>query len=113
MAANHYFFIKIGSESQESFQLLQDCDWDLVIHPNRWVDGPNIPHHVMLSPNDGGSMNCVWTIGQADFANAGEVFKVNVRAVNNRVLNVKWERADYGSKELQTAVSKGQVLQRE
>merc|ERR1719464_1020695 len=107
----HIFFVKIGPDSQESFQLLQDCNWDRVIHPNIPVGHPSTSYSFLMSRNDGNAMSLVWTIGEADYAQPGEIFQVKVLASGERPMSVTWERATGGSA-LEDAVTRGEVYGR-
>uniref|UniRef100_A0A7S0A995 Ketosynthase family 3 (KS3) domain-containing protein n=1 Tax=Pyrodinium bahamense TaxID=73915 RepID=A0A7S0A995_9DINO len=88
-----HFFVEVGPDGHESFQLLQGCSWDVIIHPNVVVEGSGAPHTLMTSYNDGSASNLVWVIGEADGACPGDVFKVQVSAVGARVSQVTWTKA--------------------
>nr|AQS99206.1 type I polyketide synthase [Gambierdiscus excentricus] len=105
----YYFFVQIGPGGQESFQLLQDLDWDRVIHPSSLVQASGAPHSVALSPNDGYTVGLVWTIGQGDVAIPGDVFVVKVSAVKDRVTGVSWAKAQ-PSWELDGAIANNEIL---
>jgi hypothetical protein len=90
------FFIVIGASGQESFQILQDLDWDNVAHPSRYADSAACPHYVLYtSPNDGSAMNLVWTIGEKDEAFPGALFAVKVYSQRGGVAQVTWSKAEY------------------
>mmetsp|Transcript_70295 Transcript_70295/g.227598 ORF Transcript_70295/g.227598 Transcript_70295/m.227598 type:complete len:629 (-) Transcript_70295:78-1964(-) len=110
--AYFYFFVQIGPDGQESFQLLQDCNWDRVVHPNIPVESSYVPHTVYLSANDGHAISLVWTIGPGDGANPGDVFMVKVFTMRAKVLSVKWERSQ-GGKEVEEAYANNAILRRE
>mmetsp|Transcript_143161 Transcript_143161/g.398971 ORF Transcript_143161/g.398971 Transcript_143161/m.398971 type:complete len:1166 (-) Transcript_143161:183-3680(-) len=105
----YYFFVQIGPDGQESFQLLQDLDWDRVIHPSRPIESSTAPHYLMLSPNDGYTMGLVWCIGQADGAAPGDVFIVMVSAINDRATKVTWAKAQPGP-DLDAAIANNAIL---
>jgi len=88
-----YFFLKIGPEGQESFQLLRDCDWNQVFHPSVPVHGLGVPHFTMLSPAVD-AMGLVWIIGQEDGAALGAIFQVTVHEDCGRVTKVTWARTE-------------------
>mmetsp|Transcript_93964 Transcript_93964/g.265926 ORF Transcript_93964/g.265926 Transcript_93964/m.265926 type:complete len:1160 (+) Transcript_93964:86-3565(+) len=109
--AELYFFVQMGADAQESFQLLEDYNWDAVLHPNRPVTHPEIPHTLMMSPNDGYAMNLVWTIGPDVAASPGEVFHVKVTYQGGRVRQVAWDRAQ-GGPQVEEAAATGGILKR-
>mmetsp|Transcript_69036 Transcript_69036/g.202089 ORF Transcript_69036/g.202089 Transcript_69036/m.202089 type:complete len:1148 (-) Transcript_69036:153-3596(-) len=102
------FFVEVGPEGEESFQLLQDGDWDQIIHPSLPVEAAGTPHNIMISPNTGAAARLVWTIGPGDGAVPRQVFKVSVSTVGRRVAHVTW--APVPASELDDAVSSGLVL---
>eukprot|EP00408_Alexandrium_pacificum_P025336 CAMPEP_0171183242 /NCGR_PEP_ID=MMETSP0790-20130122/15179_1 /TAXON_ID=2925 /ORGANISM="Alexandrium catenella, Strain OF101" /LENGTH=1162 /DNA_ID=CAMNT_0011648215 /DNA_START=63 /DNA_END=3551 /DNA_ORIENTATION=+ len=104
-----YFFIIIGSDGWESFQLLGDLDWDRVIHPARPIDSANAPHSIMMSPLDGYTMGLTWTIGEADGAAPGDCFMVRVEAIKDRVRRVYWHKAQPGH-EIDAAMANNTIL---
>lgn len=107
--ATSSFFVEIGPDGEASFQLLQDGDWDKVIHPFRPVEAAaDAVGTIMMSPNDGSSARLVWVIGAADSAAPGQVFKVSVTTVGHRVAEVTWAPAP--ASELDDAARSGAVL---
>jgi len=88
-----YFFLQIGPEGQESFQLLRDCDWSQVFHPSVPVCGLGVPHFTMLSPG-GATVDLVWIIGPEDGAAPGAIFQVSVHEDCGRVVKVTWSRTE-------------------
>jgi len=104
-----YFFVRIGSEGSEGFQLLQDLDWDRVIHPSRHVESTTMPHTVMMSPLDIHIAGLTWTIGEADGAVAGDVFMVRVECIRDRVRKVYWHKAQPGP-EIDAAIASNSIL---
>mmetsp|Transcript_103657 Transcript_103657/g.323091 ORF Transcript_103657/g.323091 Transcript_103657/m.323091 type:complete len:1165 (+) Transcript_103657:83-3577(+) len=109
VAAWYYFFVKIGQDGSESFQLTQDLDWDSLIHPSRPIDSSSTPHSLMMSPNDGYAMGLTWTIGEADGANHDDVFMVKVEARGYRVNKVSWAKAQPGP-EIEAALAGKTIL---
>mmetsp|Transcript_103656 Transcript_103656/g.323083 ORF Transcript_103656/g.323083 Transcript_103656/m.323083 type:complete len:1159 (+) Transcript_103656:83-3559(+) len=108
-ASSLSFFVEVGPDGEESFQLLQDGDWDKIVHPFKPVEGADSAEcAILVSPNTGEAAGLVWTIGTADNANPGQVFKVSVMAAGNRVGRITWAPAT--DKELGDAVSAGLVL---
>lgn len=108
--SRYSFFVKVGSDAQESFQLLHELDWSRIVHPSTYATS-GVPHSVLTSYNDGSAMDLVWTMGgEADGASPGEVFLVKVTAANSRVTSVTWRRAS-GGPELEEATRQGLILQ--
>lgn len=108
-ASWQYFFVLIGSDGWESFQLLQDLDWDRVIHPVRAIESAQVPHSIMMSPLDGYTVGLTWTIGAADGAAPGDVFMVRVEAIRDRVAKVTWGKAQPGP-EIDAAIANNTIL---
>jgi hypothetical protein len=91
--ASFAFYLQIGPDGQESFQLLLDLDWDIVVHPSRYADGAAVPHYVLYtSPNDGSAMNLVWTIGEKDGAYPGAIYAVRAYSQRGGVVQVTWSQ---------------------
>lgn len=113
LRSNFGFYVTVGSEGVASFQLLQDLDWNRLVHPDRCVEGSNIGHRIMESVNDGAAMDLVWAVGAGfDQAQPGETFHVVVSTANGRVLRVTWKTVTPA--ELEKAVAEGRkVLRRE
>mmetsp|Transcript_17101 Transcript_17101/g.54772 ORF Transcript_17101/g.54772 Transcript_17101/m.54772 type:complete len:1163 (-) Transcript_17101:214-3702(-) len=108
-AATLSFFVEIGPDGEESFQFLQDGDWNKIIHPFRPVEGSaNSLCSVLTSPNTGESSRLVWIIGPSDGAQPGQIFKVTVSTAGHRVAQVLWAPA--AGDELDEAVNAGAVL---
>jgi len=90
------FLVEVGPDGEESFQLLQDGDWERIIHPFRPVMGmadPAAKGTIMTTRNDGSAARLVWTITSEDGAAPGQVFKVRVNTVGVRISQVSWARA--------------------
>nr|AQS99229.1 type I polyketide synthase [Gambierdiscus excentricus] len=107
--ALYHFFVEIGPDGQESFQLLQDGSWDIIVHPNVPIYASKTPHWLMTSPNTGEALRLVWVLGGDDGATPGDIFKVKVATVGSRVSRVTWAKAERGE-ELDEAVANGLVL---
>ncbi|OLQ11910.1 Phthiocerol synthesis polyketide synthase type I PpsA [Symbiodinium microadriaticum] len=90
-----HFFVQLGSEGRESFQLLEDFNWNRVIHPSvpnaraaveYKVEGPEV--------GDAKTRGLNWTIGLDGYEKPGDVFEVLVYGETHRVERVRWQRVD-------------------
>jgi len=109
--SQYSFFVAIGTEGGEAFQLLRELSWDRLIHPDGYVDGAGFAHRVVESLNDGTASDLVWAIGGgSDEARVGEHFRVVVSMLDGKVKTVTWARAS--RVELDRAQSMGRVLGR-
>lgn len=110
-SGRYHFFATIGAGGLESFQLLRNLDWNLLVHPDRYVDGSSTSHRVCESHNDGSAMDLVWALGGAsDLASPGDHFRIDVVLLAGKVTSVAWSRAE--GTELARALADGRVLGR-
>ncbi|CAK9052454.1 unnamed protein product [Durusdinium trenchii] len=85
----YHFFVRLGVNARESFQLLQDFSWHHVIHPSVANARPSLEHSV-LGPK-AGDRGLNWTIGLDGYEKPGDIFEVQVFG-ELRVERVRWHR---------------------
>lgn len=109
----HQFFLELGPEGKESFQLLEDFNWNRVVHPSVPNAHSGVQHDVLgPHPADQRSRGLNWTIGLDGFEKAGDVFEVQVYGETLAVTKVRWQRVDRrsGAKAIQEAEEIGLLL---
>lgn len=89
---SYTFTIDIGSKAQESFQILQDGDFQSVLHPSIKDANPTVSHQ-LLGP-DKRAHDLQWTVGKSAEDNAvpGDRFRVRLVMHGSRPSKVDWKR---------------------
>ncbi|CAJ1405861.1 unnamed protein product [Effrenium voratum] len=89
-----HFFVRLGAQGKESFQLLEDFSWNRVIHPSV-ANARSSVAHTVVGPElgDGRARGLNWTIGLDGYEKPGDVFEVQVYG-ETRVERVKWQRVE-------------------
>ncbi|CAE8714194.1 unnamed protein product [Polarella glacialis] len=91
----HQFYIVLGETGRESFQLLQDFDWNKIVHPSEANAHQGIRYTIQgPGPGDGRSQGLNWTIGMEGYEKAGTAFEVQVYSQANLVTNVRWQQVE-------------------
>jgi polyketide synthase-associated protein len=100
------FFIELGGDVKESFQVVEDMDWDRIWHPSKPDANSSVQHEILGPKNDGTSVGLNWVIGKEGFEAAGEVYEVKVidqpgpRTAfawsGRKVTSVTWQRVPRG-----------------
>lgn len=113
----HYrVYIELGPDVKESFQIVEELDWDRIWHPDKADASGNASYNIIgPSPSDGRSRGLNWTIGKEGFEVAGEVYEVKVQIEGQgpyrRVSAVTWQRNPRGF-DLAPAEAVGLVMRR-
>mmetsp|Transcript_61872 Transcript_61872/g.180834 ORF Transcript_61872/g.180834 Transcript_61872/m.180834 type:complete len:1030 (-) Transcript_61872:170-3259(-) len=112
----YYFFVQLGSEGKEEFQLVQDFDWGMIYFPSKADATPDVEHEIIgPSPGDGRSTGLNWTIGKDGYEKPGDIFEVKafVKAgfFGRSLHKITWSKVS-GSRDLQEAEAEGLILRR-
>merc|ERR1711971_998946 len=68
-------YIELGADVKESFQIVQEMDWDKIWYPSKADASSSVTHDILGPvPSDGASRGLNWTIGKEGFETAGEVY---------------------------------------
>lgn len=86
------FQVQLGVQGIEAFMLVQDFDWNAVVHPDRPVVTPESYHQMVVSAASQITENMVWAIGHED-GSPGDIFQVQVLASGATVVKVSWSKA--------------------
>jgi polyketide synthase-associated protein len=95
-------YIELGVDVKESFQIVQDMDWDKIWYPSKADASASVTHQILGPvPSDGKSRGLNWTIGKEGFETAGEVYEVKVQDepggyFRRKVSSVTWQRVPRG-----------------
>lgn len=84
------FFVEVGREGYESFQLVQNADLSRIIHPDRPVTIPGSASRVLVSSIDQVRQDLVWALGIEKANSTGDVYKVEVVVRGDVVMSVSW-----------------------
>jgi hypothetical protein len=85
--------VQLGLEGIEAFQLIQDFNWNAVVHPDRPVPTPESYHQTVVSAASRISDDKVWAIGYGDEGSPGDVFQIQVLVSDTTVVKVSWSKA--------------------
>jgi len=112
----YYFYVELGSEVKESFQLVQELDWDKIFHPSVPDASPSTEHEIQgPSFGDGRTRGLNWTLGKEGYEKAGDLFEVKVyqkvMLFQRFITKVEWAKVPSG-KSLKDAEAEGLVLRR-
>merc|ERR1712187_971643 len=99
-------FIELGGDVKESFQIVEDMDWDRIWHPSKPDANGSVKHEILGPKMDGSSVGLNWVIGKEGFEAAGEVYEVKVidqpgprtafAFSGRKVTSVTWQRVPRG-----------------
>eukprot|EP00931_Biecheleriopsis_adriatica_P073763 TRINITY_DN47990_c0_g1_i1.p1 TRINITY_DN47990_c0_g1~~TRINITY_DN47990_c0_g1_i1.p1 ORF type:complete len:1197 (+),score=220.30 TRINITY_DN47990_c0_g1_i1:254-3592(+) len=84
------FYVQLGPQGVEGFQLVQDFDWSRIVHPDRPVTSSGAGHRTLVSPISDVSKDQVWAVGLDRQCSPGDIFKVEITALGDVVLRVAW-----------------------
>jgi len=112
----YYFFVELGSDGKEEFQLVQDFDWNKIFHPSKPEATMGMDYEVLgPSVGDWRSQGLNWTIGKEGYEKPGDIFEVKVfdkvGYVGSYVRKVEWSKVSSG-RDMQEAEDEGLVLRR-
>mmetsp|Transcript_113755 Transcript_113755/g.332221 ORF Transcript_113755/g.332221 Transcript_113755/m.332221 type:complete len:565 (-) Transcript_113755:46-1740(-) len=84
--------VQVGHKLLESFQILEDGDWNRKLHPNVKRASPHIPHKLVGPEKDGHGRN--WTIGAHpdDKAVFGAQYVIRLSVGDSGLTGVDWKR---------------------
>nr|AQS99298.1 type I polyketide synthase [Gambierdiscus excentricus] len=114
--AYHYFFLELGATAKESFQLVQDCNWNRIFHPSV-AEATSGTEHEIVGPSagDGRSRGLNWVVGLGGYEKPGDQFEVRVYDkagyIARYVTRVQWSKVP-SNRSLREADDEGLVLRR-
>nr|AQS99221.1 type I polyketide synthase [Gambierdiscus polynesiensis] len=112
----HYFYLELGATAKESFQLVQDGNWNRIFHPSV-ADASSGSDHEVVGPSasDGRSCGLNWTVGLGGYEKPGDQFEIRVHDrpgyFGSYVSKVEWSKIP-SNRSLREADSEGLVLRR-
>eukprot|EP00930_Biecheleria_cincta_P098875 TRINITY_DN9052_c0_g2_i1.p1 TRINITY_DN9052_c0_g2~~TRINITY_DN9052_c0_g2_i1.p1 ORF type:complete len:1203 (+),score=231.24 TRINITY_DN9052_c0_g2_i1:243-3611(+) len=87
------FQVQLGLQGVEAFQLVQDFDWNAVVHPDRTVTAPESHYQTTVSAADRITDGKVWAIGLDGACSPGDIYQIQVLASGTLVVKVSWSQA--------------------
>ncbi|CAK9028858.1 unnamed protein product [Durusdinium trenchii] len=88
------FLVEVGRQGFESFQLVQDFDLSRILHPDRPVTVPGPVGRVLVSQMDEVRQDLVWALGVEKPSSTGDLYRVDVVARGEVLLNVSWQQLE-------------------
>ena len=89
------FFVELGRDGYESFQLVQNADLSRICHPDRPVTIPGPGSRILVSSIESVRQDLVWAVGIDTATSApGDVYKVEVVVRGDAVMSVSWTLVD-------------------
>lgn len=100
--STHHFFVAIGKDKFESFQVLQDLSWNRVFHPWTRHSGPDMQGIRGPTPIGYTDEDACWTIRGEE----GQVFEVRLMTTGFQLRGVSWNQRSIDA-EVQGALQAG------